>query len=305
MLLRANLLLLLTACIWGFGFIPQRIAMDHMGPYFFNALRFLLGALSLLPICWILRKKKVETKAAGGGKQFWALGGIIGCILFGGAALQQVGLQYTTAGKAGFITGLYLVIVPIIGFFLRQRIGSLTVFGAILATGGLYFLSVKEGFAMGKGDALMLVGALFWAVHVQVVGHASKKVDPLRLALLQYVICSALNFIVALSVEDIALQSIADTYDFILYSGIISGGIAYTLQIVAQKHVEPSRAAIIMSLEAVFALYGGWLLLDESLSGRELSGCVLMFAGMMLSQAPTKKRKDKDAPASSGEEPSA
>ena len=291
MILRANLLLLLTACIWGFGFIPQRIAMDHMGPYFFNALRFLLGALSLLPICWILRKKKVETKAAGGGKQFWVFGGIIGCILFGGAALQQVGLQYTTAGKAGFITGLYLVLVPIIGFFLRQRIGSLTVFGATLATGGLYFLTVKEGFAIGKGDALMLVGALFWAVHVQVVGHASKKVDPLRLALVQYVICSTLNFIVALSVEDIALQSIADAYDSILYCGIISVGVAYTLQIIAQQHVDPSRAAILMSLEAVFAVLGGWLMLDEILSNRELFGCILMFAGMLLSQIPVKKSK--------------
>ena len=289
-------MLLLTACIWGFGFIPQRIAMDHMGPYFFNALRFLLGALSLLPICWILRNKKV--KAAGGGKQFWVFGGIIGCVLFCGAAFQQVGLQYTTAGKAGFITGLYLVLVPIIGFFLRQRIGSLTVFGAILATGGLYFLSVKEGFAIGKGDALMLLGALFWAVHVQVVGYASRMVDPLRLALAQYVICSALNFIVAFSVEDVALQPIADASGPILYCGIISVGIAYTLQIVAQKHVEPSRAAIIMSLEAVFALYGGWLMLEETLTQRELSGCVLMFAGMFLSQLPglAGKRKKLRSP---------
>ena len=161
MLLRANVMLLLTACIWGFAFIPQRTAMDHMGPYFFNALRFLLGAISLLPICWVLHKKKVQSK--GGAKQFWIFGGVIGCVLFCGAALQQVGLQFTTAGKAGFITGLYLVLVPIIGFFLRQRIGILTVLGAILATVGLYYLSVKEGFAIGKGDALMLIGAFFWA----------------------------------------------------------------------------------------------------------------------------------------------
>ncbi len=299
MILRANLLLLLTACIWGFGFIPQLIAMHHMGPYFFNAVRFLRGALSLLPICWILRKKKV--KAEGGGKQFWIFGGIIGCVLFCGAAFQQVGLQFTTAGKAGFITGLYLVLVPIIGFFLRQRIGPLTVLGAVLATVGLYFLSVKEGFAIGKGDALMLLGALFWAVHVQVVGYASKKVDPLSLALVQYVICATLNFIVAFSVEEVALQPIVAASGPILYCGIISVGIAYTLQIVAQKHVEPSRAAIIMSLEAVFALYGGWLMLGENLTQRELSGCTLMFAGMLLSQLPGLNKKD--ASSSSDERP--
>ncbi|MBT4225608.1 MAG: DMT family transporter [Opitutae bacterium] len=296
--MRANVMLLLTACIWGFAFIPQRTAMDHMGPYFFNALRFLLGAISLLPICWVLRKKKVQSK--GGAKQFWIFGGVIGCVLFCGAALQQVGLQFTTAGKAGFITGLYLVLVPIIGFFLRQRIGILTVLGAILATVGLYYLSVKEGFAIGKGDALMLIGAFFWAVHVQVVGYASRKVDPLRLALVQYFICSALNFVVAFRVEDVALHSIVDAYDSILYCGIISVGIAYTLQIVAQQHVEPSRAAIIMSLEAVFALYGGWLMLDETLSNRELTGCILMFAGMLFSQIPVKKRKDTVASPSSG-----
>ena len=299
MLLRANLMLLLTAVIWGFGFIAQRVGMDHMGPYFFNALRFFLGTVSLLPVCWLLRNKK--TKAGPSRKQFWILGGVAGFALFCGAALQQVGLQYTTAGKAGFITGLYLVIVPIIGFCLRQRIGWLTVFGALLATVGLYFLSVTEGFVIGQGDSLVLIGALFWAIHVQVVGYASKKTDPLQLAVAQYAICACLNFVLALLLEDVGIAPMIAAFGPILYAGLVSVGIAYTLQIVAQQHVDPSRAAILLSLEAVFAVFAGWLMLDEILSTRETYGCILMFAGMLLSQLPNRK-KNKENSSKSGDD---
>ena len=289
MILRANLLLLLTAIIWGFGFIAQRMGMDHMGPYFFNALRFLLGTVSLLPVCWLLRNKNTKPKPTR--KQFWVLGCVTGIALSCGAVLQQAGLQFTTAGKAGFITGLYLVIVPIIGFCLRQRIGWLTVLGAILATVGLYFLSVTAGFAIGQGDTLVLLGAVFWAIHVQIVGYASRKVDPLQLAVVQYAICSGLNFILALIFEDVSMGPVMDAAGPIIYAGLVSVGVAYTLQIVAQQHVEPSQAAILLSLEAVFAVLGGWMLLNETLSGRELVGCMLMFAGMLLSQLPGLKRE--------------
>ncbi len=301
MLLRANVMLLLTAVIWGFGFIAQHMAMDHMGPYFFNALRFLLGTVSLLPVCWLLRKKSTHPVATG--KQFWILGGVAGFALFCGAALQQVGLQYTTAGKAGFITGLYLVIVPIIGFYLRQRIGWFTVLGAILATVGLYFLSVTEGLVLGEGDSLVLVGALFWAIHVQIVGYASKRLDPLKLAVAQYAICAGLNFILALFLEDVSMAPMVDAVGPILYAGLVSVGIAYTLQIVAQRHVEPSRAAILLSLEAVFAVMAGWLMLNEILSNRELSGCILMFVGMMLSQFSGRKKRKEDSSKSVGDGP--
>ena len=301
MLLRANLLLLLTAFIWGFGFIAQRMGMDHMGPYFFNALRFLLGTVSLLPVCWLLRNKNTKPKPTG--KQFWVLGGVTGIALCCGAVLQQAGLQYTTAGKAGFITGLYLVIVPVIGFCLRQRIGWLTVFGAILATVGLYFLSVTEGFVISQGDTLVLLGALFWAIHVQIVGFASKRMDPLQLAVVQYAICAGLNFILALFFEDISMGPVVDAVGPILYAGLVSVGIAYTLQIIAQQHVDPSRAAILLSLESVFAVLGGWLMLDEILSNRELFGCILMFVGMLLSQIQVNKRKGKDPLPSPGEDP--
>lgn len=291
MKVQANLLLLLTSVIWGFGFIAQRLGMDHIGPYSFNVFRFLLGALSLVPLVYFLgRKKTAEAKS---GKPFWIIGGLAGLVLFGGATLQQVGLLYTTAGKAGFITGLYLVIVPLLGFCLRQKIDKLTIAGALIATYGLYLLSITEGFNIGQGDTLVLIGAFFWAVHVQVVGYAAKyKLDALKLAILQYLICAGLNLVLALFLEEFSVQATLDASGAILYAGLISVGVAYTLQIVAQKHVDPSRAAILLSLEAVFAVLAGWLMLDELLNSRESWGCILMFAGMMLSQLPGLGKKE-------------
>ncbi len=296
MKLQANLLLLLTSVIWGFGFIAQRLGMDHIGPYSFNVFRFLLGALSLLPLVYFLGRKK--TGQAKAGKPFWVIGGLAGLVLFGGATLQQVGLLYTTAGKAGFITGLYLVIVPLIGFCLRQKIDKLTIAGALIATYGLYLLSITEGFNIGRGDTLVLIGAFFWAVHVQVVGYAAKyELDPLKLAILQYLICAGLNLVLALFIEEFSIQATLDASYAILYAGLVSVGVAYTLQIVAQKHVDPSRAAILLSLEAVFAVLAGWLMLDELLNSRESWGCILMFAGMMLSQLPgLGSKKDEPSP---------
>ncbi len=291
MKLQANLLLLLTSVIWGFGFIAQRLGMDHIGPYSFNVFRFLLGALSLVPLVYFLgRKKNGPSKT---GKPFWIIGGLAGLVLFGGATLQQVGLLYTTAGKAGFITGLYLVIVPLLGFCLRQKIDKLTLAGALIATYGLYLLSITEGFNIGQGDTLVLIGAFFWAVHVQVVGYAAKyKLDALKLAILQYLICAGLNLLLALFLEEFTVQATLDASGAILYAGLVSVGVAYTLQIVAQKHVDPSRAAILLSLEAVFAVLAGWLMLDELLNSRESWGCILMFAGMMLSQMPGLGKKE-------------
>ena len=292
MKLQASLLLLLTSVIWGFGFIAQRLGMDHIGPYSFNVFRFLLGALSLVPLVYFLGRKKTGSSKIG--KPFWIIGGLAGLVLFGGATLQQVGLLYTTAGKAGFITGLYLVIVPLLGFCLRQKIDKLTLAGALIATYGLYLLSITEDFNIGQGDTLVLIGAFFWAVHVQVVGYAAKyKLDALKLAILQYLICAGLNLLLALFLEEFTVQATLDASGAILYAGLVSVGVAYTLQIVAQKHVDPSRAAILLSLEAVFAVLAGWLMLDELLNSRESWGCILMFAGMMLSQMPGlgKKRK--------------
>lgn len=284
MKLRAGFLLLLTSLIWGFGFIAQRLGMEHVGPYSFNVFRFLLGAASLLPLVLFLGKSGGET-APKAGKPFWVVGGLAGVALFGGATFQQVGIQFTTVGKAGFITGLYVVIVPILGLCLKQRIDKLTIAGVALATYGLYLLSITEGFSIGRGDTLVLAGAFFWAVHVQVVGHAARyKLDPLKLAMLQYLVCAGLNLVLALVFEEFSMQATLDASGAILYAGLVSVGVAFTLQIIAQKHVDPSRAAIILTLEAVFAVLAGWMILNETLREREAWGCILMLAGMMLSQ---------------------
>jgi len=312
-------MLLVTAFIWGFGFVAQDEAMNYLDAYSFNAFRFLLGALSLLPLVYFSGKRKASSFNAG--KPFWVIGGLAGIALLFGATLQQLGIDIlgndpneATEGKAGFITGLYLVIVPLIGFCLRQKIDKLTVGGALLATYGLYLLSIKEGLTIGQGDSLVLIGAFFWAVHVQVVGYAAKyKLDPLKLAVLQYLICAVLSFglylinyrVLEIEADKLSLQSTMDASGAILFAGFVSVGVAYTLQIIAQKHVPPSRAAILLSLEAVFAVLAGWLWDDKLLDSRESWGCMLMFAGMMLSQMPVKKLNDKDTTPSAGEDPSA
>ena len=280
---QANLILLITALIWGFGFVAQRMGMDHLGPYAFNVCRFLVGALSLLPLLFFLRKN--GSASSDFNRSFWKFSIFAGFALFGGATLQQVGIQYTTVGKAGFITGLYVVIVPILGLCLRQKIGRWTVIGCLLAVLGLYFLSIKQDFSIGWGETLVLIGAFFWAVHVQVIGAANKRnLSPIKLALVQYLVCAALNLLLSLLFETFLFDQVILASGAILYAGIVSVGIAFTLQVIAQKKVDPSRAAIILNLEAVFAVLAGWLFFTELLTIKEWLGCSLMFLGMILSQ---------------------
>jgi drug/metabolite transporter (DMT)-like permease len=214
-------------------------------------------------------------------------GGLLaGIVLFGGAILQQVGLVWTTAGKAGFITGLYVVLVPLVGLLWGQRPGWSRWLGAAFAAAGLFFLSVTSSFSLARGDAAVLVGALFWTAHVHVVGWLSPRTRPVALSCVQFAVCSILSAVILPFVERIDGASLAAAAVPILYGGLVSVGIAYTLQVVAQRHAPPAHAAILLSLETVFAALGGWLVLGERLSPRSLAGCGLMLAGMVCSQLP-------------------
>ena len=280
--LQSDLILLVAATIWGFAFVAQRVGMDYVGPFLFNGVRFALGSLSLLPLLYFRRRDTAAKREQPG---MVLVGGCVaGTVLFVGASLQQVGLVYTTAGKAGFITGLYVVIVPVLGSFMRQRIRFGSWVGAVLAAVGLYLLSITERFTISFGDLLEVGGAFFWAIHVLIIGWLSPRVSSIRLSIFQFMVCSLLSLATAFLTEVILLNRLLEASIPILYGGLFSVGIAYTLQVVAQKKAPPSHAAIILSLETVFAALGGWLFLGETLSTRGLIGCALMFSAMIVSQ---------------------
>jgi drug/metabolite transporter (DMT)-like permease len=281
-------LLLLTAVIWGMAFVAQRVGMEHVGPFTFNAARFALGALFLVPFA-LVRGPWSGTPAGDDGRRpIGALraGLIAGAVLVFGASLQQIGLVSTTAGKAGFITGLYVVLVPLSGLLWGQRTGWSAWTGAILCVVGLFFLSVTAGFAIERGDLFVLAGSFFWAAHVQVVGWLSPRTDPVRLACVQFAVCSVASTGGALLTEHVSSAAIMAAAGPILYGGLLSVGVAFTLQVVAQRSAPPAHAAILLSLESVFAAIGGSLLLGERLGARGALGCALMFAGMLVSQIP-------------------
>lgn len=281
-IIKSNILLLLAAVIWGLAFVAQRVGMDFVGPFTFNGVRFMLGSLSLLPLLWYLNRGEERQEAAG---QSALLPGLLaGLILFAGASLQQVALVYTTAGKAAFITCLYIVLVPLMGAFIGHKIGKGTWLGCFLALAGLYLLCIKENLTIQRGDMLALIGAFFWAFHILIIGRYSRRVDPIKLSFTQFLVCSLLSLAVAAFKENIALSSLQAGIVPILYAGICSVGIAYTLQVVGQKHAPAAHAAIILSMESAFAVIGGYFILGETMDVREIAGCLLMFAGMLVSQ---------------------
>lgn len=293
--MQANLMLMLTAAIWGFAFVAQRIAMGSMTPFYFNGVRFLLGAVSLLPLVYLsFRKSSQNVSSSPSGQpsmSIWCAGGVAGLILYIASALQQIGLLYTTAAKAGFITGLYMILVPFLGLFLRHVTGLNAWLGAFLALIGLYLLSMNADFTMSYGDFLMFIGSIFWACHILWIDYVGRRVHSIRLSAVQFLCCGSLSLITAFGVESPHLSAIAPVLGALLFASFISTGVAYTLQVVAQKRAKPSHAAIIMSLESVFAALGGVLFLDESLPWRGWIGCALMLCGMLLSQIPLSLRR--------------
>jgi drug/metabolite transporter (DMT)-like permease len=282
---KSDFTLTFVATIWGFAFVAQRIGMDHIGPFTFNGLRFVLGCLSLLPVLFLTR----NLPSAKTNRGLIKSGIISGFFLFCGISFQQVGLVYTTAGKAGFITGLYVVIVPFLSLFLKNNPSPGTWIGAAFASIGLYLLSVTRNMTMGFGDLLVLFSAVCFAFHLIIIGRFSNHFNTARLSLVQCMVCAILSLFVAGIFETFVLSDILSVTIPLLYGGVLSVGVAYSLQIYGQKNSPASHAAIIFSLESVVAAIGGWVILDEILSGRAILGCALMLAGMLISQFYSKK----------------
>ncbi|MBN1267179.1 MAG: DMT family transporter [Anaerolineales bacterium] len=279
----AELMLLLTAVVWGFAFVPQRVAMETMGPLAFNAVRFSLGGVILLPLLWVSRRKQsgeVRSKAAG---RSVVLGGVLsGAALFLAAATQQIGMVYTTAGKAGFITGMYVILVPVLGIFLGKKMTGAVWVAGVLSVAGLYMLSVQGRESINQGDIWVLISAFFWAAQIHIIDQYARRIPALMLAVLQFLSCALLSGLAALVFEQQPIYWTGMGIVSVLYVGVFSTALAFSLQVYAQQISQAGPAAVVMNLEGVFAAIAGWLLLNEALPPRGILGGILMFAGMFI-----------------------
>lgn len=289
MRLKNGVMLFLTAFIWGTAFVAQSVGLDYLGPFTFNGVRSLIGGVALLPCIWILHRVNGKSRNEGGVKELLIGGLACGILLFAASSLQQIGLKYTSAGKAGFITAFYIVIVPVLGVFLHKKIGWKIWLAVVLALAGLYFLCITESFTIGKGDILVFLCALVFAVHILVIDYYAPKVDGVMLSCIQFFVCGILSIPFMLAMETPKLTAMVDAWMPLLYAGVLSCGVAYTLQILGQKNVNPAIASLILSLESCFSVLAGWIVLGEKLLLRESAGCLLMFAAIILAQLPEKK----------------
>ena len=303
--IRQSLLLFLTAVIWGVAFVAQSAGMEYLGPFTYNGIRSVLGGLVLLPcIAFLNRIQSVrqtdsssgrkedeseiasQGKHAGDNRQLLIGGLCCGIILFAASNFQQFGIQYTTVGKAGFITAMYILIVPILGLFVHKRAGLQVWIGVLFGIAGLYLLCMKDSFRLEKGDALVLVCAFIFSLHILVIDHFSQKVDGVKMSCIQFWVCGILSMLCSFLLESPNLQNILASWLPICYGGIMSCGVAYTLQIVGQKDMNPTVASLILSLESVVAVVAGFLLLGQAMSRRELFGCLMMVMAIVFAQLP-------------------
>ena len=301
--IRNSLILLLTAFIWGVAFVAQSVGMDYVEPFTFNCVRSLIGGVVLVPCIFLLDKlnpqrnqeylaldlsgqKENQKKLIKGG--VWC--GIVICVA---SNLQQFGISYTTVGKAGFITALYIVIVPILGLFFRKKCSPAVWIGVVLAVFGLYFLCMTEGFSVQLGDFLVFLCALAFSVHIMVIDHFTQLVDGVKMSCIQFLVCGVISGVCMFLFENPSMSNILAAWQPILYAGVLSCGVAYTLQIVGQKGMNPTVASLILSLESVISVLAGLVLLGQKLSGREVAGCVFMFAAIVLAQLPNRSKSEK------------
>jgi drug/metabolite transporter (DMT)-like permease len=282
--LRANLLMLAAAMIWGSAFVAQRLSLDAIGPFLFTGLRFLLGAGIVSLLVFARRRAADVPPPPVFNAALVRSGGVLGLLLAVAISLQQIGLGQTKIANAGFISSLYVIIVPLIGVLMRHRTGPGTWIGAVLAVIGLYLLSINEHFTVMPGDWYQLACALVISVQVMLVGHYAPRHDPLVLAIAQFVTCGVACLAIGLAYEPVQLASLLRAAPTILYGGALSVGVGYTIQVVAQRDAAPAHAAVIFSMEGVFAALAGWIALGETLTPRALAGCALMLAGLLACQ---------------------
>lgn len=292
---RSYLLLLACSLIWGFTFVAQRLGAEHLGAFSFNGARGWLGAAALLPLVWFLdrRARLSPHEQAAAWRAVIRPGVFIGLMLTGGQTLQQLGIEQTTAGNASFVTGLYMVMVPIAGMFFGQRTGSSTWLGIALAVPGLFLLTWTGG-GIGPGDLLVLIGTLFWTFQILGIGRAAPHVDPIRLSVAQFVVMAALSTVVALVAEPAPFAGLVPGLGAVLFAGILSTGIAFTLQVLGQRHAKASIAAMVMSLESLWGAVGGALLLGERFTPAGYVGAALMMGGILLAQVPTRAERARE-----------
>lgn len=285
MQLKGLLLLLGAAFIWGTTFVAQMVGMEGLGPFTYAMSRYLLGFWFLLGLWYVMRGKRERKKRKGTYHPGWRAGLGAGAIMFVGTSLQQVAMLYTTAGKTAFITALYIILVPMGAALLGKKIFGENWTGAVIALAGLYMLSIHGEVSLGLGDGLVLVSALFWAAQILFIDRYADRVDAIELSVAQIFVCWLGSSIAALLFETVSWQPIAEAWFSIFYGGVMSGGVAFTLQIVGQKYADPGPAAIVMSFEAVFGAVSSWLILGEIMSGAQIAGCVLMMTGVLVTQS--------------------
>ncbi len=290
-----SLLLVLVAMIWGIAFVAQSSGMDYVGPFTYNCVRMLLGGIVLIPLIMVMDSKKSEEERLKlkNNKKTQLIGGLCcGTALFTGSILQQFGVKYTTVGKASFITAMYIVLVPILSVFLKKKVSKLAGLSVVIAVAGFYMLCLSGNASLARGDGLVLVCALCFSIHIIVIDHFSPLVDCIRMSCMQFFIGGILSGIGMFIFENPSLSGIWDCRIEIGYAGIMSCGVAYTLQIVAQKDVNPTVASLLMSLESVFGAIAGYIILGEVFTKRQLIGCVIIFAAVIMAQLPAKQKAD-------------
>lgn len=293
--IRNSCLLFVAAFIWGTAFVAQSVGMDYIGPFTFSAARSLIGSAFLAPCIFILDKWKItQGKKQCEDKKELVKGGIVcGIVIFIAANLQQAALLYASVGKSGFLTALYIVIVPLIGVLAGKRPGKKLCVSVVCAVTGLYLLCMKSGsYALGFGDILLLLSAVMFSMHILVIDHYTQRTDGVKLSCIQFLVGGVLSAVIMFLFETPSFAELSAAKGPLLYTGVLSSGIAYTLQIVGQKGMNPVIASLIMSLESVISALAGWAVLGERLSGRELLGCVIMFAAIILAQLPEKRKEE-------------